>query len=79
MIVSLTDTSSHKKKMTFEQRLAVSGGAAHRYLQAEQACAVRGTAGMGLGGSEPGGEQSERRELYQPKAASGTDRVQAAS
>ena len=65
--------------MTFEQRLAVSEGAAHRHLWAEQACAVRGTAGTELGGCEPGGERRERRELYQPKAASGTDRGQAAS
>lgn len=50
--------------MTFEQRLAIGEGAAHRYLQAEQACAVRRTAGTWLDGSEPGGEQRERRELY---------------
>ena len=64
VLVTLTDTDSHKKKMTFEQRLAIGEGAAHRYLQAEQACAVRRTAGTWLDGSEPGGEQRERRELY---------------
>ena len=52
-----------EKENDIEQRLAIGEGAAHRYLQAEQACAVRGTAGTWLEGSEPGGEQCERREL----------------